>query len=223
MKLALRSKKHKYNYPAQEHIIKKRDGAMTNKVLQINASARRAGSITRDLTAEIVARVEGAEVLNRDLGQTPVDQITEDWVGASFTPPTERTSAQIDMLSLSDTLVDELVAADTIVVGLPMYNFTVPASLKAWIDQVARPGRTFNYTDEGPVGLLNGKRVIIAMATGGVPHGSDMDFATHYLKMFFGFLGITDVSVIAADGANADEDAARSKAIAALDAILPKG
>ncbi|MEL7280485.1 MAG: NAD(P)H-dependent oxidoreductase [Pseudomonadota bacterium] len=193
---------------------------MTHTVLHIDSSARIDGSISRDLTANILGRYPGADVITRDIGRTPLPQITDEWVSASFTPPEDRSSAQKDVLAVSDALVDELIAADTIVIGAPMYNFSVPAALKAWIDQVARPGRTFNYTADGPVGLLHGKRVIVAMATGGVPHGSDMDFAAPYLRFVLGFLGITDVSVVAADGANADEAAARAKAKASLDALF---
>ncbi|MEO0891248.1 MAG: NAD(P)H-dependent oxidoreductase [Pseudomonadota bacterium] len=193
---------------------------MTHTVLHIDSSARIDGSISRDLTANILGRYPGADVITRDIGRTPLPQITDEWVSASFTPPEDRSSAQKDVLAVSDALVDELIAADTIVIGAPMYNFSVPAALKAWIDQVARPGRTFNYTADGPVGLLHGKRVIVAMATGGVPHGSDMDFAAPYLRFVLGFLGITDVSVVAADGANADEAAARDKAKASLDALF---
>ncbi|MEO0371970.1 MAG: NAD(P)H-dependent oxidoreductase [Pseudomonadota bacterium] len=192
---------------------------MTKTILHINSSARFGGSLSRDLTADLIARHEGAKVITRDLAQTPVPQITEDWVGASFTPDGDRSDAQKNTLSLSDNLVDELIAADTVVIGLAMYNFSVPAALKAWIDHVARPGRTFNYTENGPVGLLTGKRAIIVMATGGVPAGSDMDYAAPYLKFFLGFMGITDVTIIAADGANADESAARAKASQAINAL----
>ena len=193
---------------------------MAHTVLHIDSSPRLSGSISRDLTADIVARLTGAHIITRDLTDTPVPQITEDWIGASFTPADDRSDAQKDTLALSEELVEELIAADTIVIGVPMYNFSVPAALKAWIDHVARPGRTFNYTADGPVGLLQGKRAIIAMATGGVPHGSDVDFATPYLKFFLGFIGITDVTVVAADGANADEAAARAKATDAVNTLL---
>ncbi len=193
---------------------------MTETVLHIDSSARLAGSISRDLTADIIARNPGANVITRDLGVTPVPQITEAWVGASFTPPEERSAELKDILALSDKLVDELIAADTVVIGLPMYNFSIPAALKTWIDQVARPGRTFNYTPSGPVGLLKGKKVLVSVATGGVPVNSDMDFAVPYLKFFLGFLGITDVTVIAADGANADEAVARAKAKASIDEVF---
>ena len=193
---------------------------MPNTVLHIDSSPRFNASVSRDLTADIVARHVGAQVIKRDLSKTPVPQTTEAWIGASFTPAEDRTADQKDTLALSDELVDELIAADTIVIGVPMYNFSVPSALKAWIDQVARPGRTFNYTENGPVGLLQGKRVIIAMATGGVPQGSDMDFATNYLKFFLGFIGITDVHVVAADGLNSDEAGARAKAKNAINALL---
>lgn len=193
---------------------------MTHTVLHIDSSARIDGSISRDLTADILARHPGATVITRDIGRTAVPQITEDWVGASFTPPEDRSDAQKQVLAVSDTLVDELIAANTIVIGVPMYNFSVPAALKAWIDQVARPGRTFNYTANGPVGLLQDKRVIVAMATGGVPHGSDMDFAAPYLTFVLGFMGISDVSFVAADRANADEAGARAKAKAAIDTLF---
>lgn len=192
---------------------------MTQTILHINSSARHTGSISRDLTADVIARHPDAKIITRDLADAPVPQISEDWVGASFTPADQRSDAQKARLSLSDSLVDELVAADTIVIGLAMYNFSVPAALKAWIDQVARPGRTFNYTENGPVGLLTGKRAIIVMATGGVPAGSDMDFAAPYLEFFLGFMGITDVTIIPADGANADEAAARTKAQSAIDSL----
>lgn len=192
---------------------------MAQTILHINSSARHQGSISRDLTADLIARHKGADVITRDLADTPVPQISEDWIGASFTPADDRNATQIATLSLSDTLVDELIAADTIVIGLSMYNFSVPAALKAWIDHVARPGRTFNYTETGPVGLLTDKKAIIVMATGGVPHGSNMDYAAPYLTFFLGFLGITDVTVVAADSANADEAAARAKARTAIDAL----
>ena len=194
---------------------------MTKTILHIDASARRQGSVTRDLTARIVAGRTGARVITRDLADTPLPQITEDWVNANFTPADSRTEAQRDALALSDALVAELQAADTVVIGLPMYNFGVPAALKAWIDLIARAGVTFQYTSEGPQGLLTGKRTIIAMASGGVKAGSDYDFATPYMRHVLGFVGITDVTILAADQMNVDADAALEQALAQLEA-LPK-
>ncbi|MEX0310570.1 MAG: FMN-dependent NADH-azoreductase [Tateyamaria sp.] len=166
-------------------------------ILHIDSSARTQGSVTRDLTADIVAKL-GGDVIRRDLKEA-LPQINETWVNANFTPEADRDPAQRDTLALSDSLVAELKAADTIVIGVPVYNFGVPAALKAWIDLIARAGVTFKYSESGPVGLLDGKRAIIAIATGGTPVGSDIDFATNYLKHVMGFIGIHDVEVIAAD------------------------
>ena len=101
-------------------------------------------------------------------------------------------------LALSDQLIRELQDADTIVIGAPIYNFGAPASLKAWMDLVARPGVTFRYTPDGPEGLLTGKKAIVTVASGGVPVGSDIDFLSSHLKFFLGFIGITDVEIHAA-------------------------
>ncbi|WP_299048243.1 NAD(P)H-dependent oxidoreductase [uncultured Tateyamaria sp.] len=181
-------------------------------ILHIDSSARTQGSVTRDLSARIVAKL-GGDVIRRDLTEA-LPQITETWVNANFTPVDDRDAAQRDTLALSDSLVEELNAADTIVIGAPVYNFGVPAALKAWIDLVARAGVTFKYSETGPVGLLQGKRAIIAIATGGTAVGSEIDFATGYLKHIMGFIGIHDVEVIAADRvmAHGEEAVADAKA-----------
>lgn len=171
---------------------------MTSTVLRIDSSARTQGSVSRDLTGQILKQLAPTQVINRDLGQ-PVPQLTEAWVNANFTPEADRTDAQRAELALSDSLVSELIAADTLVIGLPIYNFSLPASLKAWIDQVARAGVTFTYSADGPQGLLTGKRAIIALASGGTKAQSEIDFATDYMIHVLGFLGITDVSIVAAD------------------------
>ncbi|WP_227268279.1 FMN-dependent NADH-azoreductase [Roseobacter weihaiensis] len=190
---------------------------MTDTVLLINSSARQTGSTSRDLTARIAKRL-GGTILERDLAE-PVPQIDENWVAASFTPADQRTAAQSAALDLSDALVAEVKAADTLVIGMPIYNFGVPAALKAWIDQVARAGVTFDYTDKGPVGLLEGKRAIIAASSGGTAVGSDIDFATGYLRHFLGFIGIHDVEIVAADQMMLDADTALGKATAQIDAL----
>lgn len=166
-------------------------------ILHIDSSARFQGSVTRDLSAEIVGTL-GGDVIRRDLAHA-LPQITENWVNANFTPADQRDEVQRDTLALSDTLVAELKAADTIVIGTPIYNFSIPTALKAWIDLVARAGLTFRYTENGPKGLLEGKRAIIAVASGGTPVGSEIDFATGYLRHVLGFIGIEDVQFIAAD------------------------
>lgn len=168
----------------------------TTTVLRIDASARKSGSATRALTENLIETLKPAEIVTRDLADTPLPQIDETWVGANFTPADDRTEAQKARLAQSDALVEELKAADTIVIGLPVYNFGVPAALKAWIDLVARAGVTFRYTANGPEGLLKDKRAIVAFASGGVPLGSDADFASKYLRHMLGFLGITDVKIV---------------------------
>jgi len=171
---------------------------MSINVLRIDASARRDGSVTRALTdtitAEFAAEFADASLTHRDLAQS-LPHIDDTWVAANFTPADARTPAQSDHLALSDTLVAELFAADVIVIGVPIYNFSIPAALKAWIDLIARAGLTFRYTEAGPVGLLGGKRVIIAAASGGVPIGSAADFATSYLLHVLGFVGLTDIEI----------------------------
>lgn len=192
---------------------------MTRTLLHIDASARREGSVTRDLTARIVDRFPRAAVIRRDLAENPVPQITEDWVTANFTPAEERTPDQHWTLAQSDALVAELEQADTLVIGLPVYNFGLPAALKAWIDQVARAGVTFRYTANGPEGLLTGKRAIIAMASGGTEAESAIDFATPYLRHMLAFLGITDVTVVAADRMAVQPGESLERALARLDAL----
>ncbi len=180
---------------------------MTNSILRIDASARRTGSVSRDLSDKIIARLPGAHVVTRDLAETPVPQLDEAWVGANFTPAEERSEAQRATLAFSDTLVSELQAADIVVIGLPMYNFGVPAAFKAWIDHVARAGITFRYTEAGPEGLLTGKRAIVALASGGTEAGSEIDFATGYVRHVLGFYGITDVEFVTADRLAIDPEA----------------
>ncbi len=172
---------------------------MPKNLLRIDASSRNQGSVTRQLTDEVIAQLQPAEVVVRDL-TTALPQLDETWIGANFTPAEDRSKQQRDKLALSDQLVNELEAADTIVIGVPIYNFSIPASLKAWIDLITRAGLTFRYSDNGtPVGLLKDKRAILVVASGGVEVGSDYDFATGYLRQILGFIGISEVSIIAAD------------------------
>lgn len=187
------------------------------KVLRIDASMRRDGSTTRALTDRTIARLEGAEVTTRDLAEG-LPLIDEAWIGANFTPEAERTDEQRQTLVLSDRLIAEIKAADVIVIGVPVYNFGVPAALKAWVDQIARARVTFRYTESGPVGLLEGKRAILVAASGGTEIDSAIDFATPYLRHVLGFVGIHDVTVISAGGQMQRGDAVTS-AKAAIDRI----
>jgi FMN-dependent NADH-azoreductase len=175
------------------------------KILRIDASARHAGSTTRQLSDALIDALHDRhgriDVQTRDLARTPPPLLDADWIAANFTEPQARTAEQRATLALSDALVAELMAADVVVIGVPVYNFSVPAALKAWIDQVARARLTFRYTEHGPEGLLKGKRAYLAMASGGVAAGSAEDFATGYLRHVLGFLGITAVEIVAADQA----------------------
>ncbi|MFO6464717.1 FMN-dependent NADH-azoreductase [Jannaschia sp. KMU-145] len=170
-------------------------------ILRIDASAKPSGSNTHAILDAIESRIGRADI-RRDLGAEAVPQIDGTWVASNFTPAGERTDVQKATLALSDELVGELMEADTLLIALPIYNFTVPGSLKAWIDLVCRAGVTFKYTESGPVGLLEGKRAIVAVASGGTPVGSEIDFATPYMRHVLKFIGITDVTFVAADRLN---------------------
>lgn len=167
-------------------------------ILHISASARLDGSVSRAATARLIADLSPARVILRDLSAVPLPQIDPDWVAARLVPASDQSEADQRRLALSDTLVAEIIAADVLVFGVPLYNFGVPASLKAWIDLVARPKVTFAYEADGPVGLLEDKRAIVAVASGGVPVGSPADYATPHMITFLNFIGITDVTVHAA-------------------------
>ncbi len=177
----------------------------TLNILKVDASGRAAGSITRALTADVVDALTAhhgeVSVVNRDLADG-IGLIDERWIGANFTAEEDRDDLQRAALAESDALVAELQAADIVVIGSPIYNFGVPAALKAWVDLIARARLTFRYTDKGPVGLLQGKKAYLVIASGGTPVDSDIDFATPYLRQALRFVGITDVEVIAADRAN---------------------
>ena len=173
-------------------------------ILRIDASMRREGSVSRELADKVIERISDSDtrVITRDLLANPPAFIDESWIGANFTDPAERTDAQAQALAASDALIAEVRADDTLVIGVPLYNFSVPGALKTWIDMIARARETFRYTENGPVGLLEGKKAYLVVTSGGVPVGSDMDFATGYMRHVMGFIGITDVTVIEAGQLN---------------------
>ncbi|MDG1169686.1 MAG: NAD(P)H-dependent oxidoreductase [Sulfitobacter sp.] len=175
-------------------------------ILRIDSSANLETSVTRDLTSRIIAHLGDTDITSRDLAADPLPQINQAWADARQTPQADRSPEQHAALVQSDALIKEIKDADTIVIGVPIYNFTIPAALKAWIDLIARAGETFRYTETGPVGLIEGKRAILAVASGGVPAGSEMDFATGYMRHVLGFIGITDVSIVAADALAQDAE-----------------
>ena len=174
-------------------------------ILEISASGRSGDSVSRQLSGDLVTALEArfgdATVVRRDLNDG-IGFVDEAWIAANLTPDDERTPSQRERLDESDRLIAELEAADVIVIGTPMYNFGIPATLKAWVDQVARARITFRYTENGPVGLLEGKKAYVVLATGGVPVDAPVDFATPYLRHALSFIGIKDVEVIAADRLN---------------------
>lgn len=186
------------------------------RILEVAASGRNDGSVSRMLSADLIGALEdrhgSVELTRRDLNKG-MPFVDDAWINANFTAPEERSAEQRSALAESDALVAELKAADVLVIGSPIYNFGVPAALKAWIDMVARARLTFRYTENGPKGLLEGKKAYLVIASGGVPVDSAVDFATPYLRHALAFIGITDVEVIAADQLNskAEEsiDAAR--------------
>ena len=185
-------------------------------VLEVAASGRNDGSVSRMLSADLIAALEERHgritLTRRDLNKG-LSLVDEAWINANFTAAEERSAEQRAVLAESDALVAELKAADVLVIGAPIYNFGVPAALKAWIDMVARARLTFRYTENGPKGLLDGKKAYLVVASGGVPVDSAVDFATPYLRHALAFIGIDDIEVIAAEQLNskAEEsiDAAR--------------
>ncbi len=189
---------------------------MSHSVLVVNASVQQEASISRKLVDELLhtlsERGEVGPVVERDLSTNEVRLISAEHVAAYYTDPDDRSAEQHRLLSQSDDLVAELKAADTLIVGAPMYNFSVPASLKAWIDLVCRVGETFRYTENGPEGLSGIKRAYLVVATGGTPIGSEADFLVPYLKQVMRFIGVEQVEVIAADKVKQEEDKALAEA-----------
>jgi FMN-dependent NADH-azoreductase len=155
--------------------------------------------------------------VERDLAAGPVPHLDGARVGAFFAKPEERSAEQKAVIAYSDALINELRRADVIVIGLPMYNFGVPSQLKAWFDHIARAGETFKYTEKGAVGLLTGKKAYVFAARGGVYAGTPNDWQTQFVRFFLGFIGITDVEFVYAEGLALGEES-RNKGIAAAQA-----
>lgn len=173
-------------------------------ILQINTSARSSGAQSTRLADIIVARLReanpAAQLVVRDLARDPHPTLDETALQALFTPESERNEAQRARVALDDALIAQLQAADTLVLGAPMYNFGVTAQLKNWLDAIARARVTFRYTENGPEGLLTGKTVYVALARGGKHRDTERDTQVPYLKTMLGFLGMTDVRFIYAEG-----------------------
>jgi FMN-dependent NADH-azoreductase len=196
------------------------------KLLHVDSSILQGNSVSRQLSAEIVAewqqRQPDATVEYLDLALHAPNHFSADALG-SRGAQAEPTAAQRDENAISERLVRQFLEADVIVVGAPFYNFAIPTQLKAWIDRLAQPGRTFKYTDKGPIGLAGGKTVIVASSRGGVystsAGGQAMEHQESYLKVVFGFFGITDVRIVRAEGLGMG-DAARASALSSARAAI---
>ncbi len=177
-------------------------------LLHIDSSPLVGHSVSRELTAAFVSEWSSshpaATVTYRDLNATNIPPISAEWIGAVYTPEEARTPEQTKQLTLSDTLIAELEAADHYVLGVPMHNFGVPSAFKLWIDQICRVNRTFSYADGTPRGLLRGKKATFLIATGGIyDAGTQMasyNFVEPYLRTTLGFLGVTDATVLTSGG-----------------------
>ena len=199
------------------------------KILQINTSARTAQAnstqVANAITAHLLAKHPSAQVTVRDLAADPHPVLDETALGALFTPADKRTAEQAARVALDDALIAQVQSVDTIVLGVPMYNFGISVQLKAWLDAIARAGVTFRYTETGPEGLLKNKKVYVALARGGLYRNTPADSLVPYLKTILGFMGMTDVEFIYAEGlamgadsvTKAFADAARFAALARND------
>jgi FMN-dependent NADH-azoreductase len=174
-------------------------------VLHLDSSILGDASASRQLTRSVVdglrAAARNVNVVHRDLGSTPIDHLTPEVLATRGTPADLLSAAQARVSRLDTDLLGELEWADMLVIGAPLYNFSIPSGLKAWIDRVTVAGKTFRYTEKGPEGLLKGKRAIIVATSGGVHGGSPVEtMHVGYLETLLGFVGIVDVEVVRAEG-----------------------
>ena len=191
------------------------------KILRVDSSAKTENSESRRLTDRIIDGLKtngkSLDVTVRDLNES-LPQVNTAWIEANNTPADDHTDEHKKTLALSNTLVGEIEAADTLIIGVALYNFSITASLKLWIDLVCRVRKTFAYVDGSPKGLMTGKKAIICFASGGTPFESNIDFASGYLRHILGFIGITDVTFITADKHLMDDQSVIN-ANAAVDAL----
>lgn len=192
-------------------------------ILQINSSARADAShstrLANDLVRGLRAGRPEAAVTVRDVGRQPHPALDEATLQALFTPADQRTPGQAARVAQDDVLIAELQAADVVVLAVPMYNFGVPSSLKNWIDATARAKVTFTYTEKGPVGLLTGKKVYVVTTRGGIHRDAPADTQVPYLKTTLGFLGMTDVQFVYAEGLAMGPDAEKKAFASAAEQI----
>jgi FMN-dependent NADH-azoreductase len=198
-----------------------------NTLLEIRSSIHsdqgQSSRLADRFAAQWRAANPGGKVIVRDLAMAPVPHIDADRFGAFTARPEQRTREQQAVVRYSDALIAELKSADVLALAVPMYNFGIPSTLKAYFDHIARAGVTFRYTDQGPVGLLTGKKAIVFAARGGLYAGTAQDSQTPYLRSFLGFVGITDVEFVYAEGlaiSAATREASLAAAHARIDSLL---
>jgi len=192
-----------------------------NNIIHLDSSIMGDNSVSRQLTAQVVKHInQGQKAATYiDLAQQQLPILDGFTAGSFFTPEEHRNAEQQAIATISDNLITQLKAADVIVIGAPMYNFTIPTQLKTYFDLVARAGLTFQYTNTGPKGLLENKTAYLVVSSGGDHRGQASDFVTPYVKRMLGFMGITDVHVITAAGTAMDKDAALTTAQEAISAL----
>ncbi|MBO3277193.1 FMN-dependent NADH-azoreductase [Pseudomonas schmalbachii] len=197
-----------------------------SRVLVIESSARKEGSVSRQLTRDFIAQWQAAhpadEITVRDLAVEQVPHLDADLLGGWMKPADQHSDSEAAALQRSNLLTEELLAADVLVLAAPMYNFGIPSTLKSWLDHVLRAGVTFKYTENGPQGLLSGKRAFVLTSRGGIYAGGPLDHQEPYLRQAMAFIGIHDVTFIHAEGLNMGAEYAEkgmSKARAQLAAV----
>jgi FMN-dependent NADH-azoreductase len=195
-------------------------------ILQINSSLYSDAGASTTLADRLVASFRrsapDAVVIRRDLGRAPLPQFDGDTLAALTTPQAQRTPAQAETVARADAVIAEVQAADVLVIGAPMYNFSVPSQLKSWFDYIARAGVTFRYTAQGPEGLLKGRKAYVVTTRGGVHRDAPTDNVVPYLRTMLGFVGITDVEVVYAEGLALGDEPRRTalaQAEATIDAL----
>jgi FMN-dependent NADH-azoreductase len=198
------------------------------KILNVIASPRGEASFSNKLGDALIEKIKtenpGSETLIRDLNRLPMPHYDASHLDAFFTAAEKHTEIQKQATKLSDELIDELFSADIIIINTPIWNFSIPSVLKAWIDQISRAGITFKYTEKGPIGLIAGKKVYLAIASGAVfsegPYKA-YDFVDSYLKAFLSFIGLTDVTTYRVEGLSIPgiKDHAFEKALASIEPI----
>ena len=191
-------------------------------ILVVNSSLNSEAGNSSKLVANYLDKLAGKDVKLDllDLNEAQLPHLTQQEMAAWMTAPEERTQAQAELAAISDALLSRLEEADEVVIGLPMYNLGVPSTFKAWIDRLARAGKSFKYTETGPVGLIADKPVTVLAARGGVYAGTDYDTQTPYIRHIFGLMGITSVNFVYAEGLNMGEEAAEKAFSAANEKII---